>query len=180
MTSPAHPDLWSLCEGRADDHPDRVVLDFDGKFWTWAEVVEAAEGLAGGLAAAGVAPGEVVCHMSPNHPEAVVTMLALLRLGAVECPVNAGLRGEQLAHVLNHSGARMLILDRSLADRVAEQLPAAPDVTTVVQRGPGLTAGPIAAARTVPADVAVLDYDELRGSGDRSRCRSGLPGRVIR
>ena len=167
MTSPAHPDLWSLCEGRADDHPDRVVLDFDGKFWTWAEVVEAAEGLAGGLAAAGVAPGEVVCHMSPNHPEAVVTMLALLRLGAVECPVNAGLRGEQLAHVLNHSGARMLILDRSLADRVAEQLPAAPDVTTVVQRGPGLTAGPIAAARTVPADVAVLDYDELRGSGDR-------------
>ena len=167
MTGIAHRDLWSLCVARTQEHPDRVVLDFDGKLWTWAEVVEAAEGLAGGLAAAGVAPGEVVCHMSPNHPEAVVTMLALLRLGAVECPVNAGLRGEQLAHVLNHSGARTLILDGSLADRVAEQLPAAPDVSTVVQRGPGLTAGPIAAARTVPADVAVLDYDELRGSGDR-------------
>ena len=186
MTSPAHPDLWSLCEGRTGDHPDRVVLDFDGKLWTWAELVEAAEGLAGGLAAAGVALGDVVCHMSPNHPESVVTMLALLRLGAVECPVNAGLRGQQLAHVLNHSGARMLIVDGSLADRMAEQLPAAPGVTTVVQRGPGPAAGPTAAARTVPAGsaprvpadaadsgpqvpaaVAVIDYDELRGSGDR-------------
>ena len=186
MTSPAHPDLWSLCEGRAGDHPDRVVLDFDGKLWTWCELVEAAEGLAGGLATAGVARGDVVCHMSPNHPEAVVTMLALLRLGAVECPVNAGLRGEQLEHVLNHSGARMLILDGSLADRVSEQLPAAPGVATVVQRGPGLAAPSTAAARAVPAGavtrvragatgsgpqapagVAVIDYEELRGSGDR-------------
>ena len=186
MTSPAHSDLWSLCEGRTGDHPDRVVLDFDGKLWTWAELVEAAGGLAGGLAAAGVALGDVVCHMSPNHPEAVVTMLALLRLGAVECPVNAGLRGQQLAHVLDHSGARMLIVDGSLADRVAEQLPAAPGVTTVVQRGPGPAAGPTAAARTVPAGsvpriptgaadsgphipggVAVVGYDELRGSGEQ-------------
>ena len=104
-------DLWTLCRARTDEHPDRTVLDFDGRRWTWAELIEAAEDLAGGLSAAGVARGEVVGHMSPNHPEAVVTMLALLRLGAVECPVNAGLRGDQLAHVLHHSGARVLIVD---------------------------------------------------------------------
>ena len=182
MSDVEHKDLWSLCRARTGEHPDRVVLDFDGTLWTWADLIEAAEGLAGGLATAGVASGDVVCHMSPNHPEAVVTMLALLRLGAVECPVNAGLRGEQLAHVLDHSGARILILDGSLADRVAEQLPGAPDVTTVVQRGPGPAAGRTAAARTVPAGsvprvavdtgsgpqppggVAVIGYDELRGS----------------
>ena len=151
MTGIGCGDLWSLCDGRAEEHPDRVVLDFDGSLWTWVELVEAAESLAGGLHAAGVAAGDVVCNMSPNHPEAVVTMLALLRLGAVECPVNAGLRGEQLAHVLNHSGARTLILDGSLAERVAEQLSAAPDVKTVVQRGLGLAAPP-AAAETVSAE----------------------------
>ena len=177
MTSIEHTDLWSLCEGRTGEHPDRVVLDFDGSLWTWAELVDAAEGLAGGLAGAdaGVAAGDVVCHLSPNHPEAVVTMLALLRLGAVECPVNAGLRGHQLAHVLHHSGARVLIVDGSLVDRVAEQLPAAPDVTTVVQRGRGLAAPSTSAAQTVlsgsgsqvPAGVAVIDYDDVRGSGAR-------------
>ncbi|MCY4424803.1 MAG: AMP-binding protein [Acidimicrobiaceae bacterium] len=186
MTGIEHTDLWSLCAARTGEHPDRVVLDFDGDLWTWAELIDAAEALAGGLAGTGVAAGEVVCHMSPNHPEAVVTMLGLLRLRAVECPVNAGLRGHQLAHVLNHSGARMLILDGSLADRLAEQLPAAPDLTTVVQRGPGLATAPAAAAQAapsgsgldvsavasgsgsrVPARVAVIDYDDVRGSGMR-------------
>jgi len=174
MTGIKRRDLWSLCEARSEDHPDRVVLDFDGRLWTWAELSDAAEGLAGGLAASGVTAGEVVCHMSPNHAETVVTMLALLRLGAVECPVNAGLRGEHLAHVLNHSGARMLMLDGSLADRVVEQLPSAPDVTMVVQRGPGLAiaraaalAGVTGSGPQTPAGVAVIDYDELRGSGDR-------------
>ena len=187
MTGIEYTDLWSLCAARAGEHPDRVVLDFDGDLLTWAELIDAAEALAGGLAGAGVASGEVVCHMSPNHPEAVVTMLALLRLGAVECPVNAGLRGHQLAHVLDHSGARVLIVDGSLSDRVAEQLPAAPGVTTVVQRGrgAGLVTSPAAAAQTVPAGsgsrapggagsgsrapagIAVVDYDDVRGSGMR-------------
>jgi len=80
----------------------------------------------------------------------------------------------------------MLILDGSLADRLAEQLPAAPDLTTVVQRGPGLATAPAAAAQAapsgsgldvsavasgsgsrVPARVAVIDYDDVRGSGMR-------------
>ena len=157
MTGTEHKDLWSLCERRTRDHPDRVVLDFDGNLWTWAELLEAAETLAGGLAPAGVAAGQVVCHMSPNHPEAVVTMLALLRLGAVECPVNAGLRGQQLAHVLDRSGAKLLIVDGSLVDRVAEQLPSAPGVELVVQRGEG----------PAPAEVSVLDYDAMRKSGSQ-------------
>jgi crotonobetaine/carnitine-CoA ligase len=133
------------------------VLDFDGHPWTWSELINAAEGLAGGLATAGVTRGDVVCHMSPNHPEAVVAMLALLRLGAVECPVNAGLRGAQLAHVLDHSGASLLIVDGSLADRVVEQLPASPGVQTVVRRGEGPSA----------AGVETVDYTELRTSRRR-------------
>ena len=190
MTGTEHKDLWSLCEGRTGEHPDRVVLDFDGGLWTWVELIEAAEALAGGLAASGVAAGDVVGHMSPNHPEAVVTMLALLRLGAVECPVNAGLRGQQLAHVLDHSAARLLIVDNSVADRVAEQLPSAPGVQTVVLRGEQPPARVVASSadagqpltgatavdtadssesgdRSLPTGVTVLDYADLRGSGRR-------------
>ena len=166
MSGIEHGDLWSLCEKRNAEHPDRIVLDFDGKLWTWAELIAAAESLAGGLVAAGVEAGEVVGHMSPNHPEAVVTMLALLRIGAVECPVNAGLRGQQLAHVLDHSGASVLIVDGSLADRVAAQLPSAPGVNTVVLRGGG----------QAPEGVALVGYDELRGSSEPPPFRTPSPG----
>lgn len=151
--SPAS-DLWSLCLERVDAHPDRVVLDFDGREWTWADLVTAAERCAGGLSSVGVQRGDVVCHLSPNHADVVVTMLGLVRLGAVECPVNAGLRGDQLAHVLRHSGARALVVDESLVDRVAEQLPAGSDLTTVIGRG------------EVPelAGVHTHDYDALQAA----------------
>ena len=76
----------------AADHPERLVLDFDGTLWTRAALVDASERCAAGLATAGVSAGDVVCHFSLNDADVVITMLALVRLGAVECPVNAGLR----------------------------------------------------------------------------------------
>ena len=175
---------------RAQQHPARTVLDFDGVLWTWAELIEASEALAGGLSKAGVQRGDVVCHMSSNDPEAVVTMLALLRLGAVECPVNAGLRGAQLAHVLRHSDARSLIVEDSLADRVAEQIAEAPNIALIAirdsgprsarlepspsQSQPGCVSGAdgwqaafltLSAGRDSPA---VLNYRELRYGGARA------------
>jgi crotonobetaine/carnitine-CoA ligase len=153
--TPPH-DLWTLCLLRTEAHPERVILDFDGRHFTWAELTSAAESCAGGLSAAGVAPGDVVCHMADNNEEVIVTMLALLRLGAIECPVNAGLKGDQLGHVLRHSGARTLVVDGSLIDRVAAQLPATPDLGLLVRRGDGET----------PPGMRVLDYREVRDSGE--------------
>ena len=101
-------DLWSVVLDHTGRHPDRIVVDFDGTTSTWQQLVGAAERCAAGLAAAGIERGDVVCHLSPNDAEVVVTTLALIRLGAVECPVNAGLRGSQLGHVLRHSGATAL------------------------------------------------------------------------
>lgn len=161
MSVVEHRDLWSLCVGRTEEHPDRVVLDFDGRLWSWAELIEAAEALAGRLSAAGVAAGDVVAHMSPNDPEAVVTMLGLLRLGAVECPVNAGLRGQQLAHVLDHCGAGVLIVDSSLLDRVVEQLPAASGVQMIVVRA----GAPTAAERASRVDTASVDQTTAPSDG---------------
>ena len=170
MSGVEHRDLWSLCVGRTEEHPDRAVLDFDGRRWRWAELIEAAEALAGGLSAAGVAAGEVVAHMSPNDPEAVVTMLGLLRLGAVECPVNAGLRGQQLAHVLGHCGAGALIVDSSLLDRVVEQLRAAPGVQMIVVRAGAAQA----AERNSRASTASVDHITAP-SGRESGAAHGPP-----
>ena len=145
-------DLWSVVLGHTQRHPDRVVLDFDGTTSTWQELVDAAEHCAAGLAAAGIERGDIVCHLSPNDAEVVVTTLALIRLGAVECPVNAGLRGSQLAHVLRHSGATALVVDGALTDRLHGVLGEAPAVRLVVRRGDG----------DVPAGPRVLSYDEVR------------------
>jgi crotonobetaine/carnitine-CoA ligase len=140
----------------AADHPERLVLDFDGTLWTRAALVDASERCAAGLAAAGVSAGDVVCHFSLNDADVVITMLALVRLGAVECPVNAGLRGHQLAHVLRHSGAAALVADARLADRLLEVLPEAPGIGLVVLRGEG----------ELPPGPRVVRYDDvITGAG---------------
>src|SRR5690606_29604078 len=117
----------------------------------------AAEDCAAGLAAAGVAPGDVVCHLSPNGAEVVVTMLALIRLGAIECPVNAGLRGHQLAHVLAHSSATTLVVDGRLNERVAG----------VLADAPGIERGGVRGAGDVVSGPRVVPYDEVRAGGGR-------------
>ncbi len=149
------PDLWSVVLEHTGRHPDRVVLDFDGTRQTWQELVDAAERCAAGLAAAGISRGDVVCHLSPNDAEVVVTMLALVRLGAVECPVNAGLRGAQLAHVLRHSGATALVVDGGLLERLDGVLTEAPAVRMVVVRGDG----------AVPPGPRVIAYDQVLEGG---------------
>lgn len=148
-------DLWSLAEARATTDPDRVALDFDDQRWAWAELTRAAEALAAGLASEGVQRGDVVCTFAPNAAEVVVTILALVRLGAIEVPVNAGLKGDQLEHVLAHSGATALIVDGSLGERLPQDLARATGVRLIVQRGDG----------PMPADVRIAAYDEVRAAG---------------
>jgi crotonobetaine/carnitine-CoA ligase len=161
-------DLWSVLVSHAADGAERVLLDFDGAQWTRAELVSASERCAAGLAAAGVSPGDVVCHFSPNDAEVVVTMLALVRLGAVECPVNAGLRGHQLVHVLRHSGATTLVADARLNDRLLDVLPEVPDVERVILRGEG----------EAPPGPRVVPYDDVRtgGGGSLPAFRAHRPG----
>jgi crotonobetaine/carnitine-CoA ligase len=147
-------DLWSVVLGHAAQHPDRVVVDFAGSTWTWQELVHAAQRCARGLAAAGVARGDIVAQLAPNDPDVIVTMLALVRLGAIELPVNAGLRGAQLAHVLRHSGASALIVDASLLDRL-DILAETPALRCVVRRGPGELA----------TGVRVVPYEDVSAGG---------------
>src|SRR5205814_327487 len=47
----------------------------------------------------------------PNCPEFALLWLALLRIGAVEAPVNTAFRGAGLGHVLDLSECRLLVID---------------------------------------------------------------------
>ena len=52
----------------------------------------------------------------------VATTFGIALLGAIECPVNAGLRGEALQHVLYDSGAEVLIIEGQFIDRIEDVL----------------------------------------------------------
>lgn len=86
---PAHGyTLPGLLASRADVLPDKPCLAFEGRTWTYREVVLDSERTAAWLASRGVKAGDRVGVFSYNHASTVSLFVALARLGAVMVPVN--------------------------------------------------------------------------------------------
>jgi carnitine-CoA ligase len=109
-----------LLHRRAAECPDAPFLLFeDGEHWTYASALGRVRRLAAGLRNAGVGRGDFVLSWQANGPTAVATFLALNYVGAVYVPINTSYRGQVLEHVIRNSGARLMLADGRLVDRLA-------------------------------------------------------------
>jgi acyl-CoA synthetase (AMP-forming)/AMP-acid ligase II len=100
---------WSyVLRAACERHPRRVALRHEGREITFAALEDGVGELAGGLAARGLA-GRTIAWMLPNVPAAIALTLALARVGAVSVPLNGRLTDEELAFVLDDSGAELLV-----------------------------------------------------------------------
>jgi long-chain acyl-CoA synthetase len=79
---------------------------------------------AGALAGAGVEHGERVAIVVRNDPDFLLLSAACGLLGAVPVPVNWHWRGDELRHVLTHSGSRVAFVNSCFVDEVEKVLPA--------------------------------------------------------
>ena len=94
--------------------PDQAITVFEGATTTYGEMAARAAGLAGGLAARGVGPGDVVGLLSYNCPEFLETVFAANYLGAIAMPINWRLAAPEVRYILEHSGAKALVCDDAL------------------------------------------------------------------
>jgi len=90
---------YHVAHGRAD----QPALIYDSpvtntqRTYTYAELLDLTARLAGGLRALGVELGDRVIIYMPNMPEAVISMLACARLGAIHSVVFGGFAPHELA-----------------------------------------------------------------------------------
>ncbi|MEO7352240.1 MAG: long-chain fatty acid--CoA ligase [Marmoricola sp.] len=101
--------LGSWPARRARMTPDKPALVQAGRVTTYAELEHRSTRLALGLRERGVSRGDRVAFLGLNCGELVETMFAVAKLGAVFLPVNTRLAPPELRHVLEDSGARLLI-----------------------------------------------------------------------
>jgi acyl-CoA synthetase (AMP-forming)/AMP-acid ligase II len=76
-----------------------------------------------------------------NYPEWALAFAAVTSLGAVAVPLNSFWTGAELAHVLDDSGAAVLVADGERARLVAPLRRAVPALRAVVEAEPEATAG---------------------------------------
>jgi acyl-CoA synthetase (AMP-forming)/AMP-acid ligase II len=99
------PALLAQVAARYGDDPG--VVDGDVAL-TWAQLADRAAELARAVAAHGIEAGDRVAIWAPNCWEWVVAVLGLHSAGAVLVPINTRYRGEEAAHLLERSQARLL------------------------------------------------------------------------
>jgi crotonobetaine/carnitine-CoA ligase len=158
--------LQTLVTQRAKDSGDHPVITVEDTAITWADLQKRAAATASGLASLGVGRGDVVCHMATNTMGHVITLFSLAIIGAVECPVNTGLKGPSLRRVLGHSGARVLIVDADLLAQVEPELPGVEGLSTLVVRGEH---------ESIPHAGRVVPEEELPNAALPGRFRSTYP-----
>ena len=143
--------------------PDRLALLFAGRTWTYTQLDADVNRVAHGLAGLGIAKGDRVAILSRNSAYFVLLRFALARLGAVLVPINFMPGPEEVAHVLRHSGARVLCAAPDLSATAA----AAVGLDTSVEQcvlmgdpapdGPGAGWTPFAALVSDSADEPEVD-----------------------
>lgn len=79
---------------------------------SYAELYALATGVAAGLGAAGVRPGDRVASLFSHSPEAVAAIYGTWLAGAVSVPLNPLARAHELATTVAHSQARVLLHER--------------------------------------------------------------------
>ncbi|MEM7442139.1 MAG: AMP-binding protein [Pseudomonadota bacterium] len=92
--------LWAALDRRIDQHGASAVLTSEGRDWSALELRDAAESLAGKLAALGVGEQSRVLVALPNVADYVALILALARLRAVWVAVSPRQRGPVLEHMV--------------------------------------------------------------------------------
>jgi len=115
---------WTLpkvLERRAREHPDSPYLQIEsGPPETFGEVLAHSQLMARRFAALGVGAHDTVVVMAPTRSEVVHAWFGANLLAAVDVCLNTAYRGNSLVHAVNVSGARVMVADPDLLDRILD------------------------------------------------------------
>jgi len=162
--------------GRAVQPDKPALIDgLSGRTLTYADLGTAVRSLAGGLAAAGFAKGDVLALMAPNTPEYAVVFHGVAMAGGIITTINPAYTEAEVHSQLQDCGARLLVTIPPLAE-MASRACTGTQVAQVYVLGeapdgeplPGLAGPPLAVQVPVgPDDVVALPYS----SGTTGLCK---------
>lgn len=119
-----------LLRQAAADAPNSEAVVDEQRRCNYMELDMAADAIALGLLARGVAAGDRVALLLSNRLEFVECLFGIIRMGAIAVPLNVRERRFELQSILQHAEAKVLIHEANLRDR----LPSTEEVPTLTHR----------------------------------------------
>ncbi len=110
----------------------KPAVVYGERSWTYPELNERVHRLASALRGAGVEKGDRVAFLVPNIPALLEGHFGVPLAGGVLVAINTRLSPTEIAYILNHSGAKVLVVDTELARLVEPVLAELESVETIV------------------------------------------------
>ncbi len=142
-----HANVWTdpltplvMLERTARVFPRREAVVHGDLRWSYAQLALETGRMAGALRRAGVGRGDRVAILAPNTPAHLVAHFAMPLLGAPLVSINTRLAAAEIAYILDHCGAKVLLVDPELAKPLDAILPERRALQQVIEIPDGIVA----------------------------------------
>jgi crotonobetaine/carnitine-CoA ligase len=128
--------IAAILDRQVAEIPDKpALIEQRGRSATYRELQQFAFSIANCISSCGVRRQEPVLVMLDNHIDIVATCVGLGVSGVIAVPINTAYKGEMLEYIIDHSGAKVAIVEDKYCDRIAEVLDGLAELQTVFVRG---------------------------------------------
>ncbi len=107
--------LHQVFEAQASLNPRSIAIEYKGAKLTYEQLNRRANGIASWLNSHGIGRGSLVAVLLPRSPDAIASILGVLKAGAVCVPVDPDYPEGRINHVLADSKAVALTTAPGLA-----------------------------------------------------------------
>jgi long-chain acyl-CoA synthetase len=131
---------------------NKEALVFEGKTFSFSDINDLVERLAGGLSDLGIVQGDTVTLYAENSWEWVVSYFAIARLGAIINPVNTMLTPDEIEYVVRDCGAKAIIASPEKVDGIMG-VKAVSDVSVIISFGSEIAKGTVSFEALIAANI---------------------------
>lgn len=101
--------VYFLVDDNANKQGDRAAIHYGESRITYSKLLEKVNRMGNGLKAIGISKGDrFICRL-PNIPEAAISFLAGMKIGAIPIPSFHHLKEKELEYIVNSSDAKVII-----------------------------------------------------------------------
>ena len=152
----------SFLERAKDIYPNYEAVVYESRKYTWSEVYKRCIKFASALDKLGIKIGDTVSVLAFNTPEIFEAHYSIPMVGAVINAINTRLDSKTISYILNHSEAKVLIVDRQFHDVVKKALEEVNSKITIIDIDDKDANLPDS------KNIGSLEYEEFLNSGDEN------------
>jgi len=150
----------TFLERAKDIYPNYEALVYEDRKYTWSEIYKRCTQFASALEKIGIGKGDTVSVMACNTPEIFEAHYSVPMTGAVLNTINIRLDSKTVSYILEHSDAKVLIVDRQFHEVVKKALLSIKKKIKIIDIHDKY------ADQSKLSKIGELEYEEFLKSGD--------------